>query len=200
MLYNYHNFDKLLMKGVRMMEDMNLRSWAESLKKVRLPRWEELPELELYMDQVITLVDRYLAPLIEDEKHQLLSSAMVNNYVKHKLVPPPVKKRYNRNHLAYLIAITLLKQVFAIPDVNELIRIQLANNEPKDAYNGFCTVQEDALIQIAKIILGEEVSLTRSSKKFHYLAMESAVASFTQKMLAEKIIQLDKEKEGENDE
>ncbi|MBM7710696.1 DUF1836 domain-containing protein [Enterococcus xiangfangensis] len=182
------------------MEDMNLRSWAESLKKVRLPRWEELPELELYMDQVITLVDRYLAPLIEDEKHQLLSSAMVNNYVKHKLVPPPVKKRYNRNHLAYLIAITLLKQVFSIPDVNELIRIQLTNNEPKDAYNGFCTVQEDALIQIAKIILGEEVSLTRSSKKFHYLAMESAVASFTQKMLAEKIIQLDKEKEGENDE
>lgn len=75
-----------------MMEETKLRAWAEDLKELRLPRWEELPELELYMDQVITLVDRYLSPLMEDEKHQLLSSAMVNNYVKHKLVPPPVKK------------------------------------------------------------------------------------------------------------
>lgn len=183
-----------------MMEETKFRAWAEDLKELRLPRWEELPELELYMDQVITLVDRYLSPLMEDEKHQLLSSAMVNNYVKHKLVPPPVKKRYNRNHLAYLIAITLLKQVFAIPDINELIRMQLAINQPKDAYNSFCKVQEEALLQIAKIVLGEEVSLTRSSKDFYYLAMEGAVASFTQKMLAEKIIQLDKEKEGENDE
>ena len=182
------------------MEETKLRTWAEELKEVRLPRWEELPELELYMDQVITLVDRYLSPLMEDEKHQLLSSAMVNNYVKHKLIPPPVKKRYNRNHLAYLIAITLLKQVLAIPDINELIRMQLAINEPKDAYNSFCKVQEEALQKEAIFFLGEEVNLTRSSKDFYYLAMESAVASFTQKMLAEKIIQLDKEKEGEVDE
>lgn len=180
------------------MEETKLKVWAENLKEVRLPRWEELPELELYMDQVITLVDRYLSPLIKDEKHQLLSSAMVNNYVKHKLVPPPVKKRYNRNHLAYLIAITLLKQVFAIPDINELIRMQLAINEPKNAYNSFCTVQEEGLLQVAKVILGEEVKLTQGNNDFYYLAMESAVASFTQKMLAEKIIQLDEEKEGEN--
>lgn len=182
------------------MEDTKLRTWAEGLKDLRLPRWEELPELELYMDQVITLVDRYLSPLIEDDKHQLLSSAMVNNYVKHKLVPPPVKKRYNRNHLAYLIAITLLKQVFVIPDINELIRMQLVINEPKDAYNSFCTVQEEALLQLAKIVLGEEIEFNSYKKDFYYLAMESAIASFTQKMLTEKIIQLEKEKEGETDE
>ena len=55
-------------------------------------------------------------------------------------------------------------------------------------------------MQVAKIVLGEEVSLTNKREDFYYLAMESAVASFTQKMLAEKIIQLDKEKEGKNDE
>ncbi|MDT2736211.1 DUF1836 domain-containing protein [Enterococcus pseudoavium] len=182
------------------MEETALKSWAEDLKEVRLPRWEQLPELELYMDQVITLVDRYLSRLMEDGKSQLLSSAMVNNYVKHKLIPAPVKKRYNRNHLAYLIAITLLKQVFSIPDINELIRMQLTISEPKDAYNNFCTVQEEALKHIAKIILGEEVNLMRSNNDFYYLAMESAVASFTQKMLAEKIILLDQKKEGETNE
>ncbi|MDT2828070.1 MAG: DUF1836 domain-containing protein [Enterococcus viikkiensis] len=182
------------------MEETKLKAWAEELKLIQLPRWDELPELELYMDQVITIVDRYLSPLIEDEKHPLLSSAMVNNYVKHKLVPPPVKKRYNRNHLAYLIAITLLKQVFSIPNINELIQMQLAIYEPQEAYNNFCIVQEEKLLQITKIVLGEEVSLTRTSNDFYYLAMEGAVASFTQKMLAEKIIQLDKEQEGEKNE
>ncbi|MGX7124604.1 DUF1836 domain-containing protein [Enterococcus viikkiensis] len=182
------------------MEETKLKAWAEELKLIQLPRWDELPELELYMDQVITIVDRYLSPLIEDEKHPLLSSAMVNNYVKHKLVPPPVKKRYNRNHLAYLIAITLLKQVFSIPNINELIQMQLAIYEPQEAYNNFCIVQEEKLLQITKIVLGEEVSLTRTSNDFYYLAMEGAVASFTQKMLTEKIIQLDKEQEGEKNE
>lgn len=182
------------------MEENKLRDWAEELKTVRLPRWEELPELELYMDQVLTLVDRYLSPLIEAEKHQLLSSAMVNNYVKHKLMPPPVKKRYNRNHLAYLIAITLLKQVFAIPDINELIRMQLAISKPHEAYNNFCSVQEEALSQIAKVVSKEETSLNHQAKDFYYLAMESAVAAFTQKILVEKIIQIDKEKAGENNE
>lgn len=182
------------------MEETKLKAWVEELKLIQLPRWDELPELELYMDQVITIVDRYLSPLIEDEKHPLLSSAMVNNYVKHKLVPPPVKKRYNRNHLAYLIAITLLKQVFSIPNINELIQMQLAIYEPQEAYNNFCIVQEEKLLQITKIVLGEEVSLTRTSNDFYYLAMEGAVASFTQKMLAEKIIQLDKEQEGEKNE
>lgn len=59
-----------------------------------------------------------------------------------------------------------MKQVLAIPDINELIRMQLAINEPKDAYNSFCKVQEEALLQVAKIVLGEEVNLTRSSKDF----------------------------------
>jgi len=180
------------------LEENALKEWAETIQSVRLPRWEELPELELYMDQVITLVDRYLSPLIQNEKQTVLSSAMVNNYVKHKLVPPPVKKRYNRNHLAYLIAITSLKQVFAIPDINELIRMQLSVNEPQEAYNNFCIVQEAALSDSAKMIAGETITTTRTNKDVYYLAMESAVASLTQKMLAEKIIQLEKEKEGES--
>ena len=52
----------------------DLFDWSESLNSFHLPRWEELPTLELYMDQVITLIDQYLSPVIQSEKHSLLTS------------------------------------------------------------------------------------------------------------------------------
>jgi len=58
--------------------DQSLQNWGKALVNVHLPRWHELPELELYMDQVITLVERYLSPIILKEKHTLLTSSMVN--------------------------------------------------------------------------------------------------------------------------
>ncbi|GCF95245.1 hypothetical protein NRIC_31360 [Enterococcus florum] len=170
-----------------------LKKWAEELLNFHMPLWEELPELELYMDQVITLVDRYLSPLIEPDKHHLLSSAMVNNYVKHKLVPPPEKKRYNKNHLAYLIAITLLKQVLTIPDIKEVIVLQLKMEKPKNAYNNFCQKQEEAVHHIAELVLAKDKDLPKEPVRDpRYLAMESAISSFANKMLVEKIIELKK--------
>lgn len=76
------------------------------------------------MDQVRTLVDRYLSPVIQGEKHPLLTSSMVNNYVKLGLIPAPVKKRYNKEHVAFLLAITTLKQVLTIPEIKEGILFQ----------------------------------------------------------------------------
>ena len=71
--------------------EKSLQNWGQQLENVHLPRWHELPDIELYMDQVITLIEKYLSPLITLEKHTLLTSSMVNNYVKHGLIPAPVK-------------------------------------------------------------------------------------------------------------
>ena len=71
----------------------------EDLQRYHLPRWEELPDIELYMDQVITLIERYLAPLLEEadeENNKIITSAMINNYVKLGIMPKPIKKRYER--------------------------------------------------------------------------------------------------------
>lgn len=170
-----------------------LTTWAEQVKQTKLPRWEELPELELYMDQVITLIDRYLSPLITTEKDQLLSSAMVNNYVKHKLVPAPIKKRYNRNHLAYLIAITLLKQVLVIPDIKALIELQLEKEEPRAVYDYFCEKQEEALAYIADLVLGKKVEVVlQTENDFRHLALDSATWSFANKTLVEKLLEIER--------
>ena len=67
---------------------------------VSLPRWEELPDMDLYMDQVVTLLNEYLKPFHAKDQEKMVTSTMINNYVKHGIVSPPVKKKYTKNHVA----------------------------------------------------------------------------------------------------
>lgn len=97
------------------MTDIQKKS-LEELSRRSLPQWEELPDLELYMDQVLSLVGRYL-PSGEDKG---LTASMVNNYVKQKVLPPPVNKRYGRRHLAALLMLCTLKSVMPISAVQQL--------------------------------------------------------------------------------
>ncbi len=90
----------------------------EALASCALPPWEELPDLELYMDQVLSLVSRYL-PAGEDKG---LTASMVNNYVKQKALPPPVNKRYGRSHIAALLMLCSLKSVMPISAVQQLFQ------------------------------------------------------------------------------
>ena len=105
--------------------------------KGQLPRWRELPDLELYMDQVLSLTERWLGALPgTDDKG--LTASMINNYVKLGLVPPPVKKRYGREQLATLVMVCLLKRVLPIPSIRTLLERALAEQALPDFYDLFC--------------------------------------------------------------
>lgn len=119
----------------------------EQIKNFHIPRWHELPDLDLYMDQVIRLLDDYLAPL-KDENERTITSTMVNNYVKQKLVKPPIKKKYTRLHLAYLIVVFILKKVYSIQEIVQLIAIQIHSFPIDTAYDVFCDVFEKTLIGV----------------------------------------------------
>lgn len=97
------------------------------------PRWEELPGLALYMDQVLIVIDEAVGSVISHEE-VATTPTMINNYVKIKLISPSQKKKYFREHLAKLIMITLLKRVFTM---TELERI-LAFEDISVGYNQFC--------------------------------------------------------------
>ena len=62
--------------------EVQLQQWMDEMQSYRLPRWEELPDIELYMDQVITLIERYLSPLVGQYDNKVITPAMINNYVK----------------------------------------------------------------------------------------------------------------------
>ena len=107
------------------MDNEKLKEFCQQMIAYRLPRWQDLPTFDIYMDQLITLVKQYLKDLF-DEEDVIITSSMINNYVKMDLIPKPVKKRYNREHIAYLLAITLMKQVLTISQVKDGIAFQIA--------------------------------------------------------------------------
>lgn len=80
------------------------------------PRWEELPDLALYMDQVLFVVEGALRPLFPDDP-AVVTATMVNNYVKQQVLIPSEKKKYRREHLARLITITVLKRVLTVAEI-----------------------------------------------------------------------------------
>lgn len=99
-----------------------LRRWETYLREYRLPEWERIPDLGLYMEQVTVLMKQYLdymPPELKEE--QFITPSTINNYVRMKIMPEPRKKRYYRVHLAYLIMILTLKQSLSIPMIRELL-------------------------------------------------------------------------------
>ena len=85
---------------------------------VVLPEWEQLPDIGLYMDQVITLMDRLFIPRLPKGE---TTRSMVNNYVKSGLVPRPVGKKYDREHLARLLMVCVLKQALSMEGIGRLL-------------------------------------------------------------------------------
>lgn len=125
------------------MENKNLTE--QGIEQFRLPRCGELPEIDFYMDQVISLMEKYLYLLSPDPESKFITPAMINNYVKLGLIPPPKKKRYSREHICYLFIICMLKSVISIPSISQIISIQLKNRSIFELYDLFCEAYENVL-------------------------------------------------------
>ncbi|HFI2472023.1 DUF1836 domain-containing protein [Streptococcus sp. SS-4456] len=104
--------------------------------KHSLPYWHELPDLDLYLDQVLLYVNQMtISP--DDIEQKKLTAAMINNYVKHKQLEKPVKKKYQKQQVARLIALTILKNVFSIQEISQTLHLLLQTNSSETLYNHF---------------------------------------------------------------
>lgn len=123
-----------------------------SIENFHIPRWNELPSIALYLDQVVNLINSYLTPYIlfkselKNDENELLTKTMINNYVKNNLIDAPIKKQYSKNQLAKLFVICVLKQVYSMQDIKKLIEIALIDSTIENAYNKFCKLFEEALL------------------------------------------------------
>ncbi len=108
------------------------------------PRWDEFPDVELYADQVLTIVQRNVG-FFSDDMELPFTSNMINNYVKQRIVKPPVNKRYDRVHLAYFTVVSLLKGFFSIPEICGGIELLMKNSTVKELYGVFCEELERAI-------------------------------------------------------
>ena len=169
------------------MED--LRELQERMRTERPAPWDALPDLALYMDQVVGYMSRQLIGSSEEDK---LTSAMVNNYIKDGLVPRAEGKRYGPTHLGYLTAVVALKQVLSVRDIGALMGAGRAlEKTPPEQYGYFCRALDRALNDTAQAI-DPEAGQSDLAK----MALDFAVRSYANQLACQRVLSILQPQEG----
>ena len=129
---------------------------AESLRDVHLPRYHEIPDVGLYLEQATKYICRYLSPILETP----LTASMISNYVKHDLIFPPNRKLYSRQQLAELTFIAISKNVLPLANLREALRIQRETYDTATAYN----YMADELENVLAYVFGLKAQLAKTGK------------------------------------
>ena len=108
---------------------------------LRLPRYQEIPNVGLYLEQTVKYINECLLPLTEEA----LTPSMVSNYVKRGLVDNPQKKQYSREQIAYLIFIAVVKNVLSMDEIRLITTLQKRTYSAQRAYDYFCLELENVL-------------------------------------------------------
>lgn len=166
-----------------------LGRWEKYMDSYQLPTWEELPDLELYMDQLISQVRRYLSLFPEDEQNPVITPSIINNYVRLRVMPAPKRKRYSKLHIAYAIMICALKQVMTLTEIQKVLPPDLDEAQMRQLYNDFVRkvttatrLFMDEVHSSAKSVLEEQSEYGCES-----LVLHSAITSMLYKLLTVKL-------------
>lgn len=155
----------------------------EILEEKRPEKWENIPDIDLYMDQVLSYMTRQHVGLELDET---LTAAMVNNYMKKDLLPRAKGKKYDRQHIAYLTAICLLKQVLSVDQTGELMGKQISQRSEGEA-EAFYEKYTEMLDQEFRKV-SEKVKAAEGKEELVDQALRLAVSSYAEKIACQEIL------------
>ncbi len=121
------------------MDNVNLiiEKWLNQLKNFEFSDYEKLPDIDLYMDQVVTFLDRQLQLFAYSSLDKQITPSMINNYVKGDVISAPISKKYNREHLALIEQVCTLKQVLSIAEVKQILDSSYKNSVRSETFNNF---------------------------------------------------------------
>ena len=159
-----------------------LRELKGRLEGERPAEWDALPDIGLYMDQLISYMPRQLIHYGEEEN---LTSAMVNNYIKDGALPRADGKRYSRTHLAYLTALCALKQVLSVKDAAQLLSAAAEGREPEAFYGLFRQELDRALDVTAGCLDG-----SAGAEELPRLALTLALRSYADQLACQRVLEL----------
>lgn len=160
-----------------------LMELKERMEHERPAQWHDLPDIALYMDQIISYMPRQL---IHFDEREALTSAMVNNYIKDGLVPRASGKRYGPIHLGYLTAVCALKKVLSVRDIGILLRAgEERTREPEELYRYFCGALDRALSDTAAAVDGEA-----GREELAKMALDLALRSYANQLACARILDI----------
>ena len=156
-----------------------LKQLRQRLEEERPVVWDELPDIALYMDQVISYMPRQM---IRFDQSEQITSAMVNNYIKDGVVPRADGKRYGREHLGYLTAVCTMKKVLSVSQIKTLFDAIPEGREPETLYGFFTEALDQALKETADSLkLRDDETLAR-------LALTLALRSYADQLACRQIL------------
>ena len=147
----------------------NIMDIIERMRAYEPIAWDQIPDLGLYKDQVITFIERQYAPLYGESASRLLTPSMINNYVKMGVISRPDGKKYCREQLAALSMLVVLKQANSIDDVTRLMNAEQGASI-RDVYSAFCDYLKASLTEYATTLAAADASAL-------HLAVGAAVGS-----------------------
>lgn len=134
-----------------------LNSILNSLSNIDFIKPEDFPNIDLYMDQVTTFMDTQLSDCRRHPEDKVLTKTMINNYAKNNLLPPPVKKKYSKEHMLALIFIYYFKNILSIGDIQAILNPITdkyfnsdLNFNLEDIYSEIFRLEESGIINIKK--------------------------------------------------
>ena len=144
------------------MNELTKQKMADSIRSFRLPRYAELPDTGLYLEQTVQYINQYLEPI----GWPLLTTSMVSNYVKNDVIAGPVKKQYYAVQIAHLMAIAFMKGVITLENICRLFQMQKEVYTDQVAYDYFCSELENMLFYSFGIRDDiKEIGVTESDEK-----------------------------------
>lgn len=176
-----------------------LKRWNKYLNEYQLPTWENIPNIGLYMEQVIILLKQYLDYLPPELKEeQFITASTINNYVRMKVIPGPQKKLYYRIHIAYLIMVLTMKPGIEISLIQKLIPSDLEEDEFAELYTEYASLHKNAcsifaseVRYMAAPLLEHDPTDSLNIDKPEQLVELSAIMSGFTHLLSEKLLLLE---------
>ena len=162
------------------MKEEYRRQLSEYVADFHLPRYRELPDIGLHLEQVTRYASRYVP--------SQLTGSMVSNYVKQKLIPGPVKKSYYQESLAYLIFLSYIKTVMPLEDIRLMMEVQRSSYELQVAYDYFCDALENRLQYVCG--LRETPVVIGSTQSQEKELLRTALLSITYKIYLDEYLRL----------
>ena len=156
------------------------RQLAEYVAEFHLPRYRELPDIGLHLEQVTRYASRYVP--------SQLTGSMVSNYVKQKLIPGPVKKSYYQESIAYLIFLSYIKAVMPLEDIRLMMEVQKSSSELQVAYDYFCDELENLLQYVCG--LRETPAVVGSTRSQEKELLRTALLSITYTIYLDQYLSL----------
>ena len=195
MWYNIRKADEgvaKMEKTPKFYEDAEqLKRWAQQYRDFKATEWDSLPDIELYMDQITGYLNRQLRTQSRPEKDDgmVLTSSMINNYVKSGLITRPSQKRYDREQLAQLYMLCSMKQILAIPDAAALIRHMTSDGHTvKEVYDAFVRDQREINAGVADVLA--QIDAVSSEYDLLKVAAGLVLNAAAERLAAERIIAL----------